>query len=86
MLQANLKADVPLLGHQGNLPQQILKPLLGSVRNILYDLSAQVGHTVRPAWKRTGPLCLRATCMDRWSVANERSGILTDLQHSPLQQ
>lgn len=31
MLQTNLNADVPLLGHQGNLFQQILKPLLSSV-------------------------------------------------------
>lgn len=74
MLQTNLKTDVPLLGHQGNLFQQILKPLLSSVWNILYYFSAQVSHTVLPAWKRTGPVCLRVTgsaaCVDRWSVAN----------------
>lgn len=31
MLQTNLEADVPLLGHQGNLFQQILKSLLSSM-------------------------------------------------------
>lgn len=61
MLQTNLNADVPLLGHQGNLFQHILKPLLSSVGNILYYFSAEVGHTVLPAWKRTGPVCLRVT-------------------------
>lgn len=77
MLQTNLKADVPLLGHQGNLFHQILKPLLGRVWNILDHFSAQVAHTVPRACKRTGPPCLRPTGRPRvWTDGPSQMNVL----------
>lgn len=89
ILQTNLEAGVPLLGHQRNLFQQILKSLLSSMWNILYYFSSQVGHAVLPAWKRSGAMRLSVI----GTMAGRTHGplrmdfqILTDLQDSPLQQ
>lgn len=49
-LSANLEADVFLLGHLGNLFQQVLESLLSSVGDTVEDLCTELCHPKPPTW------------------------------------